>query len=109
MKGFGSAGAKELGGASRSKAGAGGGAAGSKAGAAVGTQFGSGFKGAITGLAGLAVVGLGVSKLTGYLKDSFAAVANWGAINAQSASVVKATGAVAGVTAAQVHNLATTL
>jgi hypothetical protein len=98
LKGFSSAVSKELGAAG-----------GQQAGAKVGTQFGSGFKGAVAGLGGLALVGLGVAKFTGYIKDSFAAVQNWGAINAQSASVVKATGGAAGITAQQVHNLATSL
>jgi phage-related protein len=98
MRGFGSTISNEL---------SGGAAAG--AGAKFGGVFSGGFAKAIGPLAGIAVAGVGISKLTGFIGDSISAVGQWQALNAQSASVVKATGAAANVTATQVHNLATSL
>jgi phage-related protein len=60
-------------------------------------------------LAGIALAGVGVAKLTGYVTDSVKAVANWQALNAQSASAVKATGGAANVSAKQVNALAQSL
>jgi hypothetical protein len=98
MQGFQGAIAKEIGGG-----------AATSAGSKFGSTFSGGFKSAIGPLAGIAVAGLGISKLTGFITDSVAAVGEWQALNAQSASAVKATGGAANVTASQVHNLATSI
>ncbi|WP_158590142.1 phage tail length tape measure family protein [Amnibacterium setariae] len=68
-----------------------------------------GVLGAVTPYVGIAAAGLGIAKLTGYVTDSISAVANWQALNAQSASAVKATGGAANVTAQQVNALAQSL
>jgi len=82
---------------------------GGAAGKSIGGSFAGGFKTAVLPLAGIAAAGLGIAAVTGYFKDSFAAIANWEVLNAQSAAAVKATGGAAGVTAKQVNALAQSL
>ena len=82
---------------------------GKRSGGLLGKGLGAGLLAGAGPLVGIAAAGLGVAKLTGYVTDSIAAVANWEAINAQTASVVKATGGAAQVSAQHVNELANSL
>src|SRR5215210_4804083 len=91
MRGFSAAVSKELGGG-----------AAATAGAKFGGVFSGGFGKALGPLAGIAVAGLGLQKLGQFASGAVQSLARIGAINAQTASAIKATGGAAQVTAGHI-------
>lgn len=71
-----------------------------------GTRFGSGLASSIKGMVAPAAALISAVAIGKWLGDSVQAVRTWETINAQTSAVVKSTGGVANISAAQIHNLA---